>query len=193
VARTGDIDRLMRQVRQRFGRLDGVFANAGIGLFGRCAELTEADFDQLIGTNLKGVFFTVQKALPLLVDGGSVVLNASWTLHRGMAVASLYSASKAAVLNLARTLAADLGDRGIRVNSISPGYIVTPMFDAVTGSAEGRELARSQVVLGRLGQPDDIADVVLFLLSARASYVTGQDLVVDGGLTSSVPLTAIPR
>jgi NAD(P)-dependent dehydrogenase (short-subunit alcohol dehydrogenase family) len=188
VASTADLDRVTGEIHERFGTLDGVFANAGIALFGRGADASESDFDQVIGANFKGVFFTVQKALPLLADGGSVVLNASWLVHRGMAFTPLYSASKAAVLSLARTLAADLAPRGIRINSVSPGYIRTPMFDGISPTEEAREMARSQVALGRLGTGEDVAEAVLFLLSAKASYITGQDLQVDGGLITSIPL-----
>jgi NAD(P)-dependent dehydrogenase (short-subunit alcohol dehydrogenase family) len=188
VASTADLDRLLAEVQQRFGQLDGVFANAGIALFGRGGDAAESDFDQVMGTNLKGVFFTVQKALALLADGGSIVLSASWLVHRGMAFTPLYSASKAAVLSLARTLAADLAPRGIRINSVSPGYIKTPMFDGISSTEEMREAARSQVALGRLGRPEDVADAVLFLLSQKASYITGHDLLVDGGLIHSIPL-----
>jgi NAD(P)-dependent dehydrogenase (short-subunit alcohol dehydrogenase family) len=188
VADTGDLDRVVSAARDRFGRLDGVFANAGVAVFGRGADASEADFDQTVGVNLKGVFFTIQKALPLLADGGAIVVNASWLTHRGMAFTPLYSASKAAVQSLARTLAADLAPRGIRVNSVSPGFIQTPMFDGISPTEQAREGARGQVPLGRLGQPADVADAVLFLLSARASYVTGQDLLVDGGLIRSIPL-----
>lgn len=187
-ASTADLDRVMSEARARFGALDGVFANAGIAVFGRGADASEDDFDQVIGTNLKGVFFTVQKALPLLADGGSVVLNASWLVHRGMAFTPLYSASKAAVLSLARTLAADLAPRGIRINSVSPGYIKTPMFEGISSTAEAQEGARSQVALGRLGTGEDVAGAVMFLLSGGAAYITGQDLRVDGGLITSIPL-----
>jgi NAD(P)-dependent dehydrogenase (short-subunit alcohol dehydrogenase family) len=187
VSRTADLDRLAGEIRRRFGGLYGVFANAGVGAAARSADVSEDDFDRVIGTNVKGVFFTVQKTLPLLEDGGAVVLNASWTVHRGMATGALYAASKAAVLNLARTLAPDLAERGIRVNTVTPGHIVTEMFDAVTGTDEVREFFRGQVPLGRLGLPQDVADAVLFLLSPRASYITGQELVVDGGLVHSVP------
>ncbi|MEV4249561.1 glucose 1-dehydrogenase [Streptosporangium canum] len=188
VARTGDLDGLIAQVQQRFGRLNGVFANAGVALSARTADVTEADFDQVVGANFKGTFFTVQKALPLLDEGGSIVLNASWLVHRGVGLASVYAASKAAVLNLARTFAPDLAERGIRVNTVTPGHVTTDMFDAVTGGNEQvQEFFRSQVALGRLGHAEDIADAVVFLLSPRASYITGQELVVDGGLVGSVP------
>jgi NAD(P)-dependent dehydrogenase (short-subunit alcohol dehydrogenase family) len=186
VSSTADLDRLAERIQERFGSLHGIFANAGVGVAAPAEAITEADFDRVIGTNFKGVFFTVQKALPLLADGASVVLNASWTVHRGMPTGTLYAASKAAVSNLARTFAPELASRGIRVNTITPGHIVTEMFEAITGNEQVREFFRGQVPLGRLGQPDDIADVVLFLLSPRSSYITGQEIVVDGGLISSV-------
>jgi len=189
VSDNADLDRLVSRTREQFGQLDGVFANAGVGLVAPGAAVGEADFERVVGTNFKGAFFTVQKTAPLLRDGASVVLNSSWTVHRGMGIGSLYSASKAAVLNLARTFASDLAGRGIRVNAITPGHVTTDMLDAITGGSEQvQEMFRSEVVLGRLGSPDDIADAVLFLLSSRASYITGQELVVDGGLVSSVPM-----
>jgi NAD(P)-dependent dehydrogenase (short-subunit alcohol dehydrogenase family) len=188
VSSTGDLDRLVAATGERFGELHGVFANAGIAVFGRGSDVTEADFDRIVGTNLKGVFFTVQKALPLLADGGSIVLNGSWLTHRGMAFTSVYGATKAAVIHLARSLAADLAPRGIRVNTISPGYVMTEMFTSISSTEEEWEAARRQVALGRLGQPDDIAAAALFLLSAQSSYVTGQELLVDGGLINSIPL-----
>ncbi|MFI0454111.1 SDR family NAD(P)-dependent oxidoreductase [Actinomadura sp. 6N118] len=186
-ASLADLDTLMATVRERLGRLDVVFANAGVGTFKPSAEITEADFDETVAVNFKGVYFTVQKAVPLLSDGGAIVINASWTLYRGLPVASVYSATKAAVHNLARTLAADLAPRRIRVNSVSPGYIDTPMFRGAAPSEEEAAAYTAQVVAGRLGSSEDIAGAVAFLASAEASYINGQDLVIDGGLVTAVP------
>lgn len=184
-----DTRRLMTLINQKYGRLDGVFANAGIGVFKPVAETTEKDFDDLVDVNFKGVFFTIQQALPLLeaADGGSVVINASWTLHRAMEAAPVYAATKAAVHNLARSFSAGLAGRNIRVNSVSPGYIRTEMYDAIITEEAAREATRVAPPLQRTGRSEDVAETVLFLLSARASYVTGQDIAVDGGLVMKVP------
>ncbi|MFE5327194.1 SDR family oxidoreductase [Embleya sp. NPDC056575] len=187
VANLTDLDVLMRRIETWRGTLDAVFANAGTGVFKRGAELTEADFDHSTDVNFKGVFFTVQKALPLLKDGSAIVLNASWTLHRGLAVASVYSATKAAVHNLARTLGADLAPRGIRVNSVSPGFIDTEMYRGADDDPNADERNAAQVPLGTIGHADEVAAAVAFLASDDASYITGQDLVIDGGMVGSVP------
>ncbi|MFJ8542370.1 SDR family oxidoreductase [Streptomyces sp. NPDC093586] len=181
------LDVLMRRVETWRGSLDAVFANAGTGVFKPSAEITEADFDHSTDVNFKGVFFTVQKALPLLKDGGAIVLNASWTLYRGLPIASVYSATKAAVHNLARTLGADLAPRGIRVNSVSPGYIDTDMYRGANPDPEADARNAAQVPLGAVGHADQVAAAVAFLASSDASYITGQDLVIDGGLVGSVP------
>ncbi|WP_347710158.1 SDR family oxidoreductase [Streptomyces sp. HP-A2021] len=125
--------------------------------------------------------------MPLLADGGSIVINASWTLHRGNSVLTLYSAAKAAVHNLARTLAASLAPRGIRVNSVSPGYIDTPMYPADALSEAEAAAVTGQIVAGRFGRPEEVAAAVAFLASSDASYINGQDLVIDGGLVGAVP------
>ncbi|MFG3053839.1 SDR family NAD(P)-dependent oxidoreductase [Kitasatospora sp. NPDC048239] len=190
VAVRAGLDRLTATIRDRHGRLDGVFANAGVGIFQRGCDVTEQDFDHTVDVNFKGVFFTIQQALPLLdaAGGGSVVINASWTLHRGMAEAPVYAATKAAVHNLARTLSSDLAPRGIRVNSVSPGYIVTEMFEAlIPDDPAVYEGIRARIPLGRLGRAEDVTEAVAFLLSPASSYITAQDLAVDGGLVNALP------
>ncbi|MFF3749896.1 SDR family NAD(P)-dependent oxidoreductase [Streptomyces sp. NPDC002018] len=182
-------DALMEEIGERYGRLDGLFANAGSGIFRTIHDTEEDDFDKLVAVNFKGAFFTVKKALPLLrqAGGGSVVLTASWTLHRGMFPAAVYAATKAAVHNLARSLGTDLAHEGIRVNSVSPGYIRTPMYDTFVPSEAGREATAAAVPAGHNGTPEDIAHAVGFLLSPQSHYIVGQDVVIDGGLTMGLP------
>lgn len=178
------LDTTMAEVAERFGRLDLLFANAGVAAFQPADEVTDAEFDRVVGINFKGVYFTIQKALPLLADGSAIIVNASWTLHRGMAGATLYSATKAAVHSLARTLAAELAPRRIRVNSVSPGYIATPMFhDNVADDAH--DDIRAAIPAARFGTAEDVAAAVMFLASPAASYINGQDLVIDGGLVGA--------
>ena len=187
VADVGDLNTLVETIGRRHGRLDVVFANAGVAPFGPFEDVTEADFDHIVGINLKGVFFTVQKAAPLLAHGGAVVVNASWTAHRGLPGAAAYGATKAGAHNLVRTLAAELAPRGIRVNSVSPGYIETPMFHAAI-AYEDRAGVVTDVVAHRLGTAEEVAPAVAFLASPDAAYITGQDIVIDGGLTAAVPV-----
>lgn len=195
VSRLDDLDELVEQIKRRFGRLDGIFANAGVAMaFSIPREFTEIEFDQIVGTNFKGAFYTIQKASALFDEaGGAVVVNGTVLVQHGMGLAmglaTAYSTTKAAVTNLARALAADLGSRGIRVNAVTPGFIDTEMFDELAPIDEVREICRRQVPIGRLGQADEVADAVTFLLSPRAAYITGQALGVDGGLGGSLPMS----
>jgi NAD(P)-dependent dehydrogenase (short-subunit alcohol dehydrogenase family) len=173
-------------VAQRFGRIDVLFANAGIAPFAPIESVTEEHFDTLFAVNVRGLYFTVQKALPLLSKGASIVLNASVVAQLGIPNTSVYSATKAAVRSLGRTFAAELAPRGIRVNVVSPGLIETPFWEKVGLSAEELDAFGRQVVgqtpLRRAGRPEEIAATVAFLSSDKASYFTGADLVADGGM-----------
>ena len=186
VSNLQDLDRLFAQIRERFGRVDVLFANAGIAPFVPFDQVTEEHFDALFNTNVRGLFFTVQKALPLLSDGASVVLNASVLAQSGLAQTSVYAATKAAVRSFGRTLAAELAPRGIRVNVISPGLIQTPLVGKLGLSSDevaafGEQVAQ-QTPLRRAGKPEEIAATLTFLASDDASYFTGADLVADGGM-----------
>jgi NAD(P)-dependent dehydrogenase (short-subunit alcohol dehydrogenase family) len=187
MARLPEIDAAMERIRRRFDRIDALFVNAGIGRFVPFEQVSEEFYDNIMATNVKGLFFTVQKALPLLAPGAAVVLNASINAHKGLPGSTVYGASKAAVVNLAKTLSADLLQRGIRVNVVSPGPIETPIFEKLgVGEEQMRQTKdwiTSQVPLKRLGQPDDIARAVLYLSSPASAFVIGTELVVDGGMT----------
>ena len=180
VSKLGDIERLMAAIKKDKGHLDVIFANAGGGNVSTFESVSEAQFDTEFNTNVKGVFFTVQKALPLLTDGSSIVLNASIAGILGAAGFSAYSASKAAVRSLARSLTTELKARGIRVNTLSPGTTPT---DAWTPAIKqyATDTMLSSIPLGRFAEPDEIAAAALFLASRDSSYITGIDLIVDGG------------
>lgn len=186
VSNLEDLDRLYAQVKQQQARIDVLFANAGVGEFVALGSITEEQFDKTFGINVKGLLFTVQKALPLFQDGGSIILNASVAGSKGLEAFSVYSATKAAVRSFARTWTIDLKPRRIRVNAISPGPIDTPILNnAVSTKEELSQLKThlaSGVPLGRMGQPDEIASAALFLASDDSSFVTGIELFVDGGL-----------
>jgi NAD(P)-dependent dehydrogenase (short-subunit alcohol dehydrogenase family) len=180
-----DLDRLFAQINREKGRLDVVFANAGGAKFAPLGKITEEHYDSIFNINVKGLLFTVQKALPLLPDGASIILNASIVASKGLPDWSVYSATKAAVRSFARTWTTDLQERRIRVNAVSPGPIETPgLHDLVasTGAGEQRvKMLSNSVPLGRLGTPDEIAKAVVFLASDDSSYITGTELFVDGG------------
>ena len=186
MANLADIDRLYDAVQQAHQQIDVVFANAGGGEFAPLGAITEAHFDATFATNVKGVVFTVQKALPLLRDGGAVVLTGSTTGTKGTPAFSIYSATKAAVRNLARTWSLDLKERRIRVNVVSPGVTETAGLNELFGGGEQAEGVKASLLAsipaGRVGQPEEIARAVMFLASDEASFVNGIELFVDGGM-----------
>lgn len=181
VSQLADLDRLYTQVRQHHGRIDVLFANAGVGEYVALGDITEAHFDTAFNINVKGMLFTVQKALPLLPDGASIILNASIVASKAQEALSVYSATKAAIRSFARTWTVDLQARKIRVNAISPGPIDTPHLRRLHRSEQLARLAAA-LPLGRLGDPDDIAKAVVFLASDDSSFMTGTELFVDGGM-----------
>src|SRR5947209_14314375 len=186
VSNLGDLDRLFAHIGREKGKLDIVFANAGVAKYAPLGAITEELYDSIFDINVKGLLFTVQKALPLLPDGASIILNASIVASKGLSSNSVYSATKAAVRSFARTWTTDLKDRRIRVNAVSPGPIDTPGLNNLVASSEAGEqrlkMISSNVPLGRLGTPDEIARAVVFLASDDSSYVTGTELFVDGGM-----------
>ncbi|SAK57140.1 short-chain dehydrogenase/reductase SDR [Caballeronia fortuita] len=186
VSKLSDLDSLHDHVKAKYGRVDVIFANAGLGSLTPVDQVTEAQFDETFNVNVKGTYFTVQKLLPLVPDGGSIILNASIASSTGMEAFSVYSATKAAVRSLARTLTADLKARKIRVNAISPGPIDTPIFGKTGLTDEQIEGFKagiaSQVPLGRIGLSEEIAKPALFLASDDSSYISGIELTVDGGM-----------
>jgi NAD(P)-dependent dehydrogenase (short-subunit alcohol dehydrogenase family) len=183
VSKLGDLDRLFSQIKRERGRLDVVFANAGITPFTPLGKIAEEDYDSIFNVNVKGLLFTVQKALPLMPDGASIILNASFVASKGLTDWSVYSATKAAVRSFARTWTTDLKARRIRVNAVSPGYIDTPAWRSIEAAEQHIQTLSKAVPLGRFGTPDEIAKAVVFLASDDSSYVAGVELFVDGGLT----------
>src|SRR5271168_2424113 len=185
VSNLGDLDRLFAQIKKEKGRLDVVFANAGAAKYAALGTITEELYDSIFNINVKGVLFTVQKALPLIPDGASIILNASIVASKGLAANSVYSATKAAVRSFARTWTTDLKARRIRVNAVSPGSIDTPGLSELLGSSEtGQQrlkMISNAVPVGRLGKPEEVAKAVVFLASDDSSFITGTELFVDGG------------
>ncbi len=187
VSQLPEIEKMFTEIKDQFGRLDVLFVNAGVGVLGPFETITEDQFDYNMDVNFKGAFFTVQGALPLLSNGASVIFNTSLNAHVGMPNSSAYAASKAALLALGKVLATELAQRSIRVNSISPGPVQTPMYgklgfpqEALEGMAE---TLGQKILLKRFGTPDEIARTAVFFASDDSSFVTGAELLADGGLS----------
>ena len=185
VSNLADLDRLYDTVKQQKGRIDVLFANAGIIELAPLGSITESHFDKIFNINVKGLLFTVQKALPLFQDGGSIILTASINSSKGFETSTVYSATKAAIRSFARTWTVDLKHRKIRVNAISPGPIDTPILNSAVQTEEEIEQIKASLVasmpMGRMGSPDEVAKAVSFLASDDSGFITGIELTVDGG------------
>ncbi|WP_165074483.1 SDR family NAD(P)-dependent oxidoreductase [Paludisphaera rhizosphaerae] len=179
-SKLADLDRLFETVKKEKGRIDVLFASAGMGDFAPIGEVTEEQFDKIFGLNVRGTLFTVQKALPLFNDGGSIIMNGSIAGSMGFPAFGVYSASKAALRSFARTWTLDLKSRGIRVNVLSPGTIDTPILEGVP--KEALDDFVQLIPRGSMGRPEEIATAALFLASSDSSFVTGSELFVDGGV-----------
>jgi NAD(P)-dependent dehydrogenase (short-subunit alcohol dehydrogenase family) len=186
VSKPHELDALFDLVAKKLGRIDVLFANAGVAKFAPVGDISEEDYNKIFDINVKGVFFTIQRALPFLNDGASIVLNTSFVNQAGLPTTSVYAASKAAVRSLARSLSAELASRGIRVNVVSPGPISTPIYEKLGLPKEAIDAFAANIVsrvpLNRFGKPEEVAQAALFLASNASSYVTGVELNVDGGV-----------
>jgi len=185
VSHLDELDKLYGEVSKKLGKIDVLFVNAGVARFAPLADTSEGTYDEQFGTNVKGAYFTIQKALPLLNDGASIILNTSVAGSKGNIATSAYSATKAALRSLARTAAAELVGRGIRVNAVAPGPIVTPIFEKTGLPKEAIDEWSKEILervpMKRFGQPEEVAATVAFLASEDASYITGVEINVDGG------------
>ena len=185
VSQLDELDKLYGEVSKKLGKIDVLFVNAGVAKFAPLVDTSEGTYDEQFGTNVKGAYFTIQKALPLLNDGASIILNTSVAGSKGNVATSAYSATKAALRSLARTAAAELVGRGIRVNAVAPGPIVTPIFEKTGLPKEAIDEWSKEILervpMKRFGQPEEVAATVAFLASADASYITGVEINVDGG------------
>jgi NAD(P)-dependent dehydrogenase (short-subunit alcohol dehydrogenase family) len=186
--KVAEIESAIQKINERFGRIDALFVNAGVAKLVPFENVTEELFDETVAINMKGVFFTVQKAIPLMPKGSAIVLNASINAHLGMPGTTVYGASKAAVINMAKTFSAELLEKGIRVNAISPGPITSALLarDGMTQEKlqETKDWMQSQVPAKRFGTPEEIAAGVLYLTSPESAFVLGTELIIDGGMST---------
>jgi len=184
--KVADIETAMKKIKERFGRIDALFVNAGVAKLVPFDQVTEEIFDETVQINLKGVFFTVQKAVPLMSKGSAIVLNGSINAHLGMPGTTVYAASKAGVVNLAKTLSAELLEKGIRVNVVSPGPITSSLLrdGPQEKIQEAKDWIQSQIPLKRFGLPEEIAAAVLYLTSPESAFVLGSELIIDGGMAT---------
>lgn len=187
VTKLADLERLFQQTEEAFGKVDILFVNAGLAVLRPLSEMTEDDFDTVMNVNFRGAYFTVQKALPHLNDGASIVLNTSINAHIGMPTTTVYAASKAALSSLIRTVSAELVERNIRVNAVSPGPVETPFYGKLgMDEAQMQGMAAGileQVPMKRFGKPEEIAKIVTFLASDDASFILGTEITADGGMS----------
>ncbi|NOU58284.1 SDR family NAD(P)-dependent oxidoreductase [Marinifilum caeruleilacunae] len=175
---------LMIEIQKKFGHIDILFSNVGVGIFKPLTEISEDEFDKLVNVNYKGTFFFIQEALKIMPDNSRIIVNSSWTHHRGLYSSALYGSTKAAISHLVKSLSIELADRGININAISPGYINTEQFNEEMLGEKAAQARKLQVPVKRFGKPEEISGMVYFLASSDASYINGQDILIDGGLTA---------